>query len=119
MSNDPEILQPMRAPKCPHCQSANTKWYDGMLGYEAIRCHDCHIETDANKPESFGPFDCPLHGVRLPDQNVRPMLGQDATEAQRMTYAGRPIRLLKESKIFDKAKLENSPLFEPTKPKLF
>lgn len=40
--------------KCPQCGSANTKWYDGALGYEAIRCYDCKKETDANgRPDSW------------------------------------------------------------------
>ncbi len=46
-------------------------------------------------------------------ESSHPLLGQDAEEAQKLTYAGRPIRLLKESKTFDDARLEQSPLFKP------
>ena len=40
------------------------------------------------------------------------MLAQDATESQRMTYAGRRDVALREAKIFDESRIEKSPLFE-------
>lgn len=46
------------------------------------------------------------------DTAVRPLLGQDAEEAQRLTYGGRRIDLLKEARTFDESRLEKSPLFE-------
>lgn len=33
---------------CPQCNSPKARWYDGALGYEAVRCEECHIETDMN-----------------------------------------------------------------------
>jgi hypothetical protein len=39
--------------RCPQCQSRDVTFYDGMLGYEAIRCNSCNQETDANHPESY------------------------------------------------------------------
>lgn len=41
---------------CPQCSSANTVWYAGALGYEAIRCRDCNTETDANNQSSHRPW---------------------------------------------------------------
>jgi len=37
---------------CPQCQSIDTVYYHGMLGYEAVRCNACNQETDLNNPES-------------------------------------------------------------------
>ena len=37
---------------CPQCQSTDVVFYEGLLGYEAIRCNTCNQETDANRPES-------------------------------------------------------------------
>lgn len=37
---------------CPQCGSLDVIFYEGMLGYEAIRCNTCYQETDANRPES-------------------------------------------------------------------
>jgi hypothetical protein len=34
---------------CPQCESPDVIFYDGMLGYEAIRCNTCNMETDANR----------------------------------------------------------------------
>ena len=64
---------------------------------------------------------CPTCAPAEPVAAIAPgaMLGQNAEEAQRMTYGGRPMRLLKERKTFDSGKLENSPLFSPSKPRLF
>jgi hypothetical protein len=38
---------------CPHCGSKDTEYYDGCLGYEAVRCNDCRIETDLHDPTNF------------------------------------------------------------------
>ncbi len=43
---------------------------------------------------------------------VRPLLGRDGEEAERLTYAGRSWPALKESKTFDSERLATSPLFE-------
>src|SRR5258706_364525 len=40
---------------CRHCKSNNVRYYDGALGYEAIRCHNCHIESDLNS-DNYNPF---------------------------------------------------------------
>ena len=37
---------------CPQCDSPDVTFYDGMLGYEAIRCNVCNQETDANRSEN-------------------------------------------------------------------
>ena len=37
---------------CPQCQSQDTIYYHGMLGYEAVRCNACNQETDLNNLES-------------------------------------------------------------------
>ena len=42
----------------------------------------------------------------------KPLLGQDAQEAQRILYAGRKTELSREPKIFDDTTLERMPLFE-------
>ena len=42
----------------------------------------------------------------------RPLLAQDATEAERMAHAGRSWPALKESKSFDTHRLNESPLFD-------
>ena len=39
---------------CPQCDSPDVTFYDGMLGYEAIRCNACNQETDATRQESHG-----------------------------------------------------------------
>lgn len=41
-----------------------------------------------------------------------PLLGENAQEAQRMTYAGRRTEVLKQARIFDESRLEKFPLFE-------
>ena len=46
-------------------------------------------------------------------------LGQDAQEAQTLLYAGRRPEALREARIFDRTRLEDSPLFENTKQNLF
>lgn len=38
---------------CPQCQSQDTEYYEGLLGYEAVRCNACNIETDLNNPQSY------------------------------------------------------------------
>ena len=43
---------------------------------------------------------------------VAGMLAQDAAEASRMTVAGRSLVSLRESRVFDEAKLDASPLFD-------
>jgi hypothetical protein len=43
----------MSAPACPQCQSTDTVFHDGALGYEAVRCNACNVETDLNNPASF------------------------------------------------------------------
>src|SRR4051812_39512397 len=35
---------------CPQCESPDVTFYDGLLGYEAIRCNTCNMETDVNRP---------------------------------------------------------------------
>ena len=42
---------------CPRCGSENTEWYSGAFIYKAIRCTDCHTETDANNMDSFCPIE--------------------------------------------------------------
>jgi hypothetical protein len=37
---------------CPQCQSDDVEFYEGLLGYEAVRCNACNQETDLNNPES-------------------------------------------------------------------
>lgn len=37
---------------CPECGNPNAKYYDGALGYEAVRCTKCNTETDLNNPAS-------------------------------------------------------------------
>jgi hypothetical protein len=37
---------------CPQCQSHDVEFYEGLLGYEAIRCNICNQETDLNNPAS-------------------------------------------------------------------
>jgi len=37
---------------CPQCQSQDVEFYEGLLGYEAVRCNACNQETDLNNPES-------------------------------------------------------------------
>lgn len=49
---------------CPACKGS-TIFYDGSLGYEAIRCHNCHIEYDRNSDNS-SPFDCNCKGKKTP-----------------------------------------------------
>ncbi len=44
-----------------------------------------------------------------------PMLGQDAEEAQRLTYAGRSVTALQEARTFDLDRAESMPLFQNTK----
>jgi len=39
---------------CPQCESQDVTFYEGMLGYEAIRCNTCNQETDANRQENHG-----------------------------------------------------------------
>jgi len=48
---------------CPQCKSQDVTFYDGCLGYEAIRCNACNQETDANRPESH----CERTDRPLPD----------------------------------------------------
>jgi hypothetical protein len=43
--------------RCGHCGSTNVKYYDGSVGYEAIKCHNCHIESDLNS-DHYNPFEC-------------------------------------------------------------
>ena len=43
----------MNKPTCPHCQSTDTVFHDGALGYEAVRCNTCNVETDLHDPTSF------------------------------------------------------------------
>ena len=54
----PNLTVVGHATRCPHCKSTNVEFYDGCLGYEAIRCHECHTESDLNDPQNFGPFEC-------------------------------------------------------------
>jgi len=37
-----------RRPICPQCGKTDIQMYDGGLGYEAIRCRSCGMETDRN-----------------------------------------------------------------------
>jgi hypothetical protein len=53
--------------RCGHCKSKNVKYYDGSLGYEAIRCHNCHIESDLNS-DNFNSFDCPCKNKPTPQR---------------------------------------------------
>lgn len=40
---------------CPQCGKP-ARFFDGTLGYEAIRCDHCHTETDANNRASTSPW---------------------------------------------------------------
>jgi uncharacterized protein (DUF983 family) len=41
--------------KCPKCW-ASAKWYDGCLGYEALKCSkECGWEYDVNAPDNIPP----------------------------------------------------------------
>ncbi len=46
LDQSPEpVQQPLT---CPQCGSTDAFFYDGALGYEAIRCNACNEETDCN-----------------------------------------------------------------------
>ena len=67
-----EQTEMSRSLPCPQCGSKNTRWYDGALGYEAIRCYDCNIESDANS-DNYGPIPGREHLVtKDPPTNVKP-----------------------------------------------
>jgi hypothetical protein len=40
---------------CPQCGSADTSYYDGAMGYEAVRCNACNEETDLNNDHAHNP----------------------------------------------------------------
>jgi hypothetical protein len=40
---------------CPQCGSQDTSYYDGALGYEAVRCNACNEETDLNNDHAHNP----------------------------------------------------------------
>jgi hypothetical protein len=42
----------MNSYHCPQCQSRDVMFYEGLLGYEAVRCNTCKQETDLNNPDS-------------------------------------------------------------------
>ena len=124
------VLLTINAPKpkkdqmrlsCMQCKSEDVTYYDGALGYEAIRCNKCNEESDINSPNHGPRPDRQVIGngiiVNAADFNRKmgppaPMLGQDAQEAQRILYAGRKTELLREPKIFDDTTLERMPVFE-------
>ncbi len=75
-------------------------------------------ETLDEEPETVTPgFHIEAMGGIL--VSGKPALAQDDAENQRMTYAGRPLTAVREAKIFDHTRLETSPLFQSTVPKLF
>jgi len=39
--------------KCPICKKDTYKFYEGWLGYEAMRCSNCGFESSAETPELF------------------------------------------------------------------
>ena len=39
--------------KCPICKKSTYKHYEGLLGYEAMRCSNCGFESSARNEEQF------------------------------------------------------------------
>ena len=100
---------------CEVCHAGNEEFYPLPMNAECYRCgHD--------QPTYFNEGEAPCMrrspAMRADVRNmVEPagMLAQDATESQRMTYAGRRDVALRQAKIFDESRIEKSPLFENAK----
>jgi hypothetical protein len=66
---------------CPQCGSSNTQFYDGALGYEAVRCLEpaCFEETDLNNDHAHQPWKEPVKPAAMP--------APDGSEAYQLAYA--------------------------------
>lgn len=105
-----EQLKPLadRWEELPNGTFAGTGVRTVMLVINKPACQDCGKEL--GDAESMVRNDGRLSHL----EPCRPALGQNEAEAERLTYGGRQMVSLKESKILDTQRLNESPLFKQT-----